>query len=140
MHRNSIVVSTVSRFVEQTWTSAVRAASRAILAGAMWIHLDSDCALNIGLVFGVAVDLAVKLIGLAAVHLPRFACAFGLDLPQPLKCNTQPGYLVQTLAMMRETDVERLLRSFVAHAPKSADCCAHSSPACPTATVFSQYA
>jgi len=26
MHRNSIVVSTVSRFVEQTWTSAVRAA------------------------------------------------------------------------------------------------------------------
>jgi hypothetical protein len=70
-----------------------RAASGAILAGAMWIHLESYCALNIGLVFGVAVDLAAQLIGLAAVHPPRFACAFGLDLPQPLKEQHTAGIL-----------------------------------------------
>ncbi len=70
-----------------------RAASGAILAGAMWIHLDSDCALNIGFVFGVAVDLAAQLIGLAAVHPPRFACACGLDLAQPLKEQHTAGIL-----------------------------------------------
>jgi hypothetical protein len=51
----------------------------------MGIHLDGDCALGIGLVFTVLVDLASELIGLAAVHAPRLACPFGFDLAQAFK-------------------------------------------------------
>src|SRR5260370_23003399 len=60
-------------------------ASRAKLAGAMGIGLNRTHPLRKDLLAGVLVDLAAQLIGLLAVHAPRLAASFGLDLAQALK-------------------------------------------------------
>src|SRR5260370_13781584 len=60
-------------------------ASRAKLAGAMGIDLNRTHPLRKDLLAGVLVDLAAQLIGLLAVHAPRLAASFGLDLAQALK-------------------------------------------------------
>src|SRR5260370_17119369 len=60
-------------------------ASRAKLAGAMGIDLNRTHPLRKDLLGGVLVDLAAQLIGLLAVHAPRLAASFGLDLAQALK-------------------------------------------------------
>jgi len=61
------------------------AATRAILTGPMWIHLDRDYLLNIGFLFGVFSDLAAQLVRTPAVHAPRFAARTGLELAQALE-------------------------------------------------------
>ena len=63
----------------------LRAASAAILTGAMWIDFDGDSAFSEGLLAGVLIDLAPHLVRLSAVAPPGCASSPGLDFPEPLK-------------------------------------------------------
>src|SRR5436190_6130648 len=53
-----------------------RAASRAVLACAVWIHFDSHVASSICLVFAVTIDLAAQVVGLPLVHEKGFVHGF----------------------------------------------------------------
>ena len=62
-----------------------RAASRAVLACPVRIHLNGHCASRISLVSAVAIDLATQVVGLPSVHATGFAPALRLDFAQTFK-------------------------------------------------------
>src|SRR5258708_1665458 len=69
----------------------------------MGIDFNSDRALRVGFVFRVLVDLTAQLVRAFAVHASRLASPLAGILRKRSKSSTQPGYLAQTLAILRET-------------------------------------